>query len=66
MFNAEQLQKKWAPILEHKDLSSINDNYRKAVTAVVLENTEKALREERSNASFNLTEAAANATTGGT
>ena len=66
MFNAEQLQKKWAPILEHKDLNSINDNYRKAVTAVVLENTEKALREERSNASFNLTEAAANATTGGT
>jgi hypothetical protein len=64
MFNAETLQKKWAPILEHKELPSIKDNYRKAVTAVILENQEKALREERSNASY-LTETAANATAGG-
>jgi len=64
MFNAETLQKKWAPILEHKELPSIKDNYRKAVTAVILENQEKALREERTNASY-LTETAANATNGG-
>ena len=66
MFNSENYQKKWAPILEHKDLPSIKDNYRKAVTAVILENQEKALREERAQATFgNLTETAANATQGG-
>ena len=62
MFNSENLQKKWAPILEHKDLPSIKDNYRKAVTAVVLEQQEKALREERAQSSFQaITETAANA-----
>lgn len=67
MFNSETSQKKWAPILEHKDLPAIKDNYRKAVTAIILENQEKALREERANSSFQpLTETAANATTGGT
>jgi len=67
MFNSESLQKKWAPILEHKDLPSIKDNYRKAVTAVILEQQERALREERAQSSFQpITETAANATTGGT
>lgn len=66
MFNSETYQKKWAPILEHKDLPSIKDNYRKAVTSIVLENQEKALREERAQASFQpLTETAANATNAG-
>lgn len=65
MFNAEKATKKWAPILEHKDLPAIKDNYRKAVTAVILENQEVALREERAQGNF-LTEAApANATAGG-
>jgi hypothetical protein len=41
----EQLQKKWSPILEHADLPPINDNYRKQVTSVLLENQEKYLRE---------------------
>ena len=67
MFNSEAYQKKWAPILEHKDLPAIKDNYRKAVTAIVLEQQEKALREERAQSSFQgLNETAANATTGGT
>lgn len=67
MFNSESAQKKWAPILEHKDLPNIKDKYRKSVTAVILENQEKALREERAQSSFQpLTETAANATTGGT
>jgi len=52
MFNSEQLQKKWAPILEAKDAPAFKDNYRKAITAVLLENQEKALREENSQASF--------------
>ena len=47
MFLSENLQEKWEPILEHSDLPKIEDNYKKAVTAVILENQEKALNEER-------------------
>jgi len=47
MFNAEQLQEKWAPVLNHDGLPEIKDNYRKSVTAILLENQEKALKEER-------------------
>ena len=47
MFLSEQLQKKWEPVLNHDGLGAIKDNYRRAVTAVVLENQEKALREEK-------------------
>ena len=46
MFNAEQLQEKWNPGLEADGVDNIKDNYRKAVTAVLLENQEKFLREE--------------------
>ena len=46
MFNAEQLQEKWNPVLEADGVDNIKDNYRKAVTAVLLENQEKFLREE--------------------
>ena len=41
----EELNTKWQPILEHPDLEGINDSHKRAVTAIVLENTEKALRE---------------------
>lgn len=47
MYLNEQLQEKWAPVLEHSDLPEIKDAYKRAVTAVVLENQEKALQEER-------------------
>jgi hypothetical protein len=47
MYNAEHLQEKWAPVLNHDGLPEIKDNYRKAVTSILLENQEKALREER-------------------
>src|SRR6056300_859260 len=47
MYLSEELQKKWSPVLEHSDVQEIKDPYRKAVTAVVLENQEKALREEK-------------------
>jgi len=47
MFQTEHLQEKWQPVLEHKDLPEIKDSYRKAVTTVILENQEKALREDR-------------------
>ena len=38
MYLSEQLQKKWEGVLEHADLPAIKDPYRKAVTAVILEN----------------------------
>ena len=54
MFLTENLQSKWQPVLEHPDLPEIKDSYRKAVTTVILENQEKAMREDRAT----LTEAA--------
>jgi len=47
MYNSEHLQEKWAPILESNALESIKDPHRRAVTAVLLENQERFLREER-------------------
>ena len=47
MFLAEQAQKKWSEVLDHPDLGKITDPYKRAVTAVILENQEKALNEER-------------------
>ena len=47
MFNAEKYEKKWTDILEHKDVPKIDDNYRRSVTTIVLEQQEKALNEER-------------------
>ncbi len=61
MFQTEHLQEKWQPVLEHNDLPEINDSYRKAVTTVILENQEKALRED----SAFLSEAAPTSNTAG-
>ena len=61
MFQTEHLQEKWAPVLEHPDLPKIEDSYRRAVTTVILENQEKAMRED---ANF-LSEAAPTNSTGG-
>ena len=47
MFNSKALTEKWSPVLGHEGAGAIKDNYRKAVTAVLLENTESQLREER-------------------
>jgi hypothetical protein len=38
------LTEKWEPVLSHEALPSIKDDYRKKVTAVLLENQEQALR----------------------
>ena len=46
MYLTEQLESKWSPVLDHDGLSAIKDPYRRAVTAVVLENQEKAMAEE--------------------
>jgi hypothetical protein len=47
MFNASVLQEKWAPVLNHSEAPAIQDRYKQAVTAVLLENQERAIREER-------------------
>jgi hypothetical protein len=61
MFQTEHLQEKWQPVLEHPDLNKIEDSYRRAVTTVILENQEKAMREDQSF----LSEAAPTNSTGG-
>tara|TARA_Y100000389_G_C17469962_1_gene529483 strand:- start:10 stop:1257 length:1248 start_codon:yes stop_codon:yes gene_type:complete len=54
----EELMKKWTPILEHEAFGGIQDSHRKAVTATILENTEKALNEGQSYSPTSLLEAA--------
>lgn len=62
MFLSEQLEKKWAAVLDHPELPKITDKYRRAVTAIVLENQAIALQSEAKM----LSEAApVNATGGG-
>lgn len=62
------LVEKWGPLLEHSSFNPITDSHKKSVTATILENTEKALMEDRTGASMTslLTETPTNqATTGG-
>ena len=42
----EQIQAKWGPILEHEDLPKIEGSYKKSVTAIILENQERMMREQ--------------------
>ena len=54
MFNADKnLMEKWGPVLDHESVNPIQDNYKKAVTARLLENQEVALQEERNQAQGN-------------
>jgi hypothetical protein len=46
MYINETYAKKWAPVLDHPELPAISDQYKRAVTALVLENQERALMEE--------------------
>ena len=43
----DKLMEKWAPVLNEESAGAITDNHRKAVTAAILENQERALREEQ-------------------
>ncbi len=47
MFQTEHLQEKWQPVLAHPDLPEIKDSYKRAVTTIILENQEKAIKEDR-------------------
>ena len=46
MFQSEHLQEKWAPLLNYEGLDPIKDSHRRAVTATLLENQERFLREQ--------------------
>ena len=46
MYQSDELQKKWQPVLEHTDLEPIKDAHKRAVTATLLENQEKSAREQ--------------------
>jgi hypothetical protein len=52
MYLAEEIQNKWAPVLDHDALGVIKDQHRRSVTAVMLENTEKALMESAAHGSY--------------
>ena len=63
MYLAEGLQKKWAPVLDHEDMPKIKDPYTRALTAVLLENQETAMREQATSGNFGvLSEAPTNNT----
>jgi len=61
MYLTEDIQAKWKPVIEHEDLPKISDVHKRGVTAVLLENTEKALREAGAYGGQYLTEAPTNA-----
>lgn len=63
MYLSESLQKKWEGVLDHPDLPAIKDPYRKAVTAVVLEN--QAVEMQKSGQMLQETAPANSAGTGG-
>ena len=46
MYLSETYEKKWQPVLEHPDLPKIGDTYKRAVTSVIFENQERALKED--------------------
>jgi len=52
MYLAEEIQNKWAPVLDHDALGVIKDQHRRSVTAVMLENTEKALMESAAHGQY--------------
>ena len=47
MKSRQDLLKKWAPVLDHEGVAPIKDAYRKEVTAVLLENQERSINEEK-------------------
>jgi hypothetical protein len=47
MYLSEELQGKWQSVLEHPELDAIKDPYKKAVTALVLENQAQAMAQDR-------------------
>ena len=63
MQSFDTLIEKWSPVLNEESAGTIRDHQRKAVTAAVLENQEKAMNEQHLQESGFITETAANNTT---
>ena len=61
----DTLIEKWSPVLNEESAGKITDHHRKAVTAAILENQERAMIEERSASQGFLTETPTNATGAG-
>ena len=57
MDSYDRLIEKWSPVLDNESAGKITDNHRRAVTAAILENQEKAFADEAAQGSF-LSEAA--------
>jgi hypothetical protein len=55
----DKLIEKWAPVLNEESAGTITDRHKKAVTAVILENQERAFAEEREQVNGFITENAA-------
>jgi hypothetical protein len=62
---AEAIAKKWAPIIEHKDMPPIKDNYRKAVVTTLLENQQNESRKLNESSPTNSIGSGASIATGG-
>jgi hypothetical protein len=65
MYLTEQLQEKWQPVLEHPELEAIKDPYKRAVTALVLENQQQAMQSDRQSLNEALTDAGPTNVSGG-
>jgi hypothetical protein len=63
--NQQALIEKWAPVLDAEGAPKITDQYRRATTAVLLENTERNIQEEKSQGNSLLTETTTANTIGG-
>jgi hypothetical protein len=48
MYQTDELQKKWQPVLEHADLPSIADAHKRSTVATLLENQERNAMEQAS------------------
>ena len=49
MLPTDRLTEKWAPVLDHDHLPQIKDSYKRAVTAILLENQEEAQMQDSRN-----------------
>jgi len=65
MYLSEDIQKKWEPVLEHPELQSIKDPYKKSVTAMILENQSRAMQNDREQIYETLTDGGTTNVTGG-
>lgn len=52
MYLAEEIQKKWKDVLDYDGCGAIKDMHRRSVTAIMLENTEKALMESAAHGQY--------------